>query len=157
MRAMFSSEQETALKIDLSRFTLPGAALALALSAGEGLATDPFFPGFGNDGINVLHYDISLDVDPAAGTIAGNAVITLRAPRTLDRFALDLHALSVSEVLVNGTAADFSRKGDKLEITPAESLRSGEKVNVTVADRGVRDPFGDPTAPGDHLVLGLFH
>ena len=52
---MFSPEQETALTIDLSRFTLPGAALALALSAGEGLATDPFFPGFGNDGINVLN------------------------------------------------------------------------------------------------------
>ena len=139
------------------RHLLAATGIAAAGTTSPALAIDPFFPDFGNDGINVLHYDISLDVEPAAGTIAGKAVITLRAPRTLDRFALDLHALSVSEVLVNGTAANFSRKGDKLEITPAKSLRSGEKVNVTVAYGGVPDPLADPTAPGDNLFLGWFN
>ena len=106
------------------RHLLAATGIAAAGTTSPALAIDPFFPDFGNDGINVLHYDISLDVEPAAGTIAGKAVITLRAPRTLDRFALDLHALSESPVDV-----DYYRHGGILNtvlrnIPKSNSLRS---------------------------------
>jgi putative transposase len=44
---------------------------ALAANAGSALAIDPFFPGFGNNGIDVLHYNLELDVNPVSGRLDG--------------------------------------------------------------------------------------
>lgn len=136
---------------------LAGTSLALLGAAAPALAIDPFFPGFGNSGIDVLHYDIGLDVDPIAGSIAGKTLIDLNALKPLSSFTLDLHALDVSEVLVDGTAARFRRNGDKLKITPAAPLSAGQKVTVKVSYSGIPDPLADPTAPGDDLFLGWFN
>jgi hypothetical protein len=44
-------------------------ALVTGTMATPALAIDPFFPEFGNNGINALQYDINLDVRPVTGEI----------------------------------------------------------------------------------------
>ena len=38
--------------------------VASSIAAGPALAIDPFFPEFGNDGIDVSHYTLELKVNP---------------------------------------------------------------------------------------------
>jgi hypothetical protein len=42
-------------------------ALATGMAASPAAAIDPFFPTFGNNGINVIHYDLDLEVMPGPG------------------------------------------------------------------------------------------
>ena len=129
-------------------------AAAMALGSTTALAIDPFFPGFGNAGIDVQQYTIGLDVDPVAGTLAGKTQLSVKAERRLVAFMLDLRGLTVSSVRVNGLAARFSRNADKLEIVPAVALAKDSLFLVDVEYAGVPDALPDPTAPGQGLFLG---
>jgi aminopeptidase N len=133
-----------------------GALTALGLLAGPALAIDPFFPTFGNGGIDVVHYNVDLDVDPVSGAIKARTGLTIRALKRLTSFSLDLHGLDVSRVAVNGRAASFGRVGDKLAITPGRPVPAGGVMLVDVAYGGVPEALADPTAPGDELFLGWF-
>ena len=70
---------------------------------------DSFYPDLGNGGYDVLHYDIDLDVDPAANTIKALTTITALASQELSEFNLDLSGLTVDAVEVDGAEAEFSR------------------------------------------------
>jgi aminopeptidase N len=130
-------------------------ALAL-MTATPAWAVDPFFPTFGNPGIDVLHYHIELDADPVSGNVAGKTFLTVRAEERLSKFSLDLHALQVSKVRVNGREASFAQVGDKIEISPVPPIPKGAPFLVRVDYAGVPDPLPDPTAPGFDLFLGWF-
>jgi aminopeptidase N len=132
------------------------AAVALAVCVSPALAIDPFFPSFGNNGINVIYYNIDLDVNPATGQLNGQAAIFTKAQERLTSFTLDLHALTVSKVTINGVSAGFNQADDKLTITPRRPIREGGVFLVNVAYSGVPDPLRDPTAPADELFLGWF-
>ena len=80
---------------------------AVAATAAEGLG-DSFYPFLGNGGYDVLHYDIDLDVDPAANTIAAQTTISATAGKELSTFNLDLSGLEVHEVTVDGTRTPSS-------------------------------------------------
>jgi aminopeptidase N len=127
---------------------------ALAMGSTAALAIDPFFPSFGNDGIDVLHYNIGLDVDPVAGSLKGKTLLAIKAERRLTAFTLDLHGLTVSSVRVNGMLAQFTRNGDKLRIVPRLALATDSLFVVSVDYAGVPDALPDPTAPGQGLFLG---
>lgn len=147
----------SAVRSILTRPVLLGSSLLfLGGSAGSALAIDPFFPTFGNAGIDVVHYGIDLDVDPVSGQVNGRAAVVLRAERQLPSFNLDLHALTVSKVTVNGRTAGFAQANDKLTITPSRAIPKGSYVWVSVTYAGVPDPLPDPTAPGSDLFLGWF-
>ncbi|NIR38064.1 MAG: M1 family metallopeptidase, partial [Actinobacteria bacterium] len=62
---------------------------------------DPYYPGLGNGGYDVLHYDLSLDITPPAQFDAV-ATITAVAAAPLGAFNLDLAGLVVDRVEVNG-------------------------------------------------------
>jgi aminopeptidase N len=130
-------------------------ALALA-TATPAFAVDPFFPTFGNPGIDVLHYHIELNADPVSGNVSGNTLLTVKAEERLTKFSLDLHALQVSKVRINGQTAQFAQVGDKIEITPRPPIRKGAPFLVRVDYAGVPDALPDPTAPGFDLFLGWF-
>ena len=133
------------------------AALAFMVGISPAFAIDPFFPTFGNNGIDVLHYNLELDVQPVAGGIEGKAALFIKAQRRLTRFKLDLHALTVSSVKINGHAAGFSQANDKLTITPASPIDEGDIFWLSVAYAGVPDPLPDPTShPEDEIFLGWF-
>ncbi|MBL8413202.1 MAG: M1 family metallopeptidase [Propionivibrio sp.] len=131
-------------------------ALALACGTGPALAIDPFFPTFGNNGIDVIHYNIDLDVDPVSGQLDGKTAIMIRAQKRLSSFKLDLHALAVSNVKINGIAAGFSQADDKLTITPDGPIPAGSIFWLGINYGGVPDPLIDPTASSDELFLGWF-
>ena len=129
---------------------------AIAAGAAPALAIDPFFPTFGNNGIDAVQYDIKLDVDPLSGAVAGKTSLFVRAQRDLQSFKLDLHALSVSRVIVNGAAALFSQSDDKLIVWPSRAIAAGRMFAVVVEYNGVPQALPDPTAPGSDLLLGWF-
>ena len=54
-------------------------------------AIDAFFPSFGNDAIDVKQYDITLDVDPRTGRIAGNTALSIKALRRIGSFRSSWH------------------------------------------------------------------
>ena len=138
---------------------LKAAALALGmtLAAGPAAAIDPFFPGFGNNGIDVLHYNLDLAVAPASGQVTANATLSVVALERLPRFTLDLHGFAVSKVTVNGVPARFSRSNDKLSIQPFRAIPKWRPFRVVVTYAGVPDTIQDPTAPDDpSLTLGWF-
>ena len=132
-------------------------AAAATLAAGPARAIDPFFPDFGNNGIDVTHYALDLDVRPDIGRINAWAVLTILAEQPLTRFSLDLHALTVKRVTINGAPAVFAQAEDKLTIVPNRTIPKGSAFRVYIAYGGVPDPIQDPTAPDDPTVeLGWF-
>jgi aminopeptidase N len=142
------------------RKVLQVAALALGatFAATSARAIDPFFPTFGTDAIDVIHYDIALDVALPSSKIAGKATLNIVALANLRSFQLDLAGLSVSEVRVGDASAKFTLANDKLTITPPKPIAKGGRAKVTVTYGGVPRPIQDPTAPDDpSLLLGWFN
>jgi aminopeptidase N len=130
-------------------------ATIVVLGSPPAFAVDPFFPDFGNPGINVLHYDVAIAVGERPDEIEGRAVVRLRATRALASFTLDLHALDVLSVTVSGRPAAFSVAGDKLRIEPRSPVRKGREIAVAIRYAGKADPLPDPTLPGsDDTELG---
>jgi aminopeptidase N len=136
-----------------ARYLAPLAAAAFVAAAGPAAAIDDFFPTFGNDGIDVRHYSIDLRVEPNPKEILGFASIRIRAEKKLTSFSLDLHALEVSRVTVDGRPARFLQTGDKLTITPRRELRRNQEFRVDILYAGETDPLPDPTAdPGEYYL-----
>lgn len=128
------------------RLTVPSAAaacllLAVPASAAEAAPGAPgigdsYYPGYGNGGYDVSHYDLRLTYQPTTDRLEGTATVVATATQDLSRFNLDF-ALEVREVLVGGKKAAFATSGDhELEITPAAPLDSGRPFTVVVRYRG---------------------
>ena len=129
----------------------PREAAAVAPPAtcvnGAGDLGDTYYPGIGNGGYDVSHYDLNLKYDPATRILDGKVTITAAATQNLCRFNLDLRGLTVHSVTVNGAAATFTRDGRELIITPAEALPTATGFKVQVLYSGEpgpapRDPDG---------------
>jgi aminopeptidase N len=103
-------------------------------SAGLG---DPFFPLAGNGGYDVSHYSLTLDYTPSTNRLVGTDVITATATQDLSSFDLDLRGFAITQLLVNGRDASYSRDGQELMITPRVGIRSGSTFTVTVGYAGV--------------------
>ena len=142
-------------------------ALALASTADAAFAPgspglgDPFFPLAGNGGYDVSHYSLTLDYTQSTNQLVGTNVISATATQDLSRFDLDLRGFSITRLLVNGTAASFTRDGQELVITPAAGIPAGSAFTVTVDYQGIptviTDPDGSiegwvPTADGAFVV-----
>jgi PhoD-like phosphatase len=133
---------------------LSALAVVTGLGASPAAAIDPFFPTFGNNGINVIHYDLDLEVAPEPGKLDGSAKLVIIAEKRLEEFSLDLAGLDVSRVTVNGASADFEQANDKLIVMPRAPIRKGAVFKLSVAYAGRPDPIPDPTAPGSNIELG---
>ena len=136
-------------------FRLAAFVVALSIAAGPALAIDPFFSEFGNDGIDVGHYTLELNVNPYNDHLEAWAALDVRAERPLKEFTLDLRGLDVSAVTVNGYKTAFSQAGGKLTITPRRRIEAHAPFRVYVAYAGYPEPIRNPTAPDDPtLSLG---
>lgn len=103
---------------------------------------DPLFPGLGNGGYDVLHYTLTLAIDPASNTItSAETVIEAAALGELSAFNLDFVGLDVLGVQVNGAAAAFTRLDAEMTITPAVALTAGETFFVSVTYAGTPEPL----------------
>jgi aminopeptidase N len=136
----------------LARVVAAIAALVLAGAASGGDFTpgspglgDPMFPNAGNGGYDVQHYDLTLDYTPSSNQLAATAVITATATQNLSSFNLDLRGFAISQLLVNGRAAAFTRDGgQELSVTPQPGLRSGSRFTVTIDYAGTPAVVTDP-------------
>lgn len=113
---------------------------------------DPLFEGLGNSGYDIEHYDLTIDTtshaDAASGAINGVATIDLVPDNDLAVFHLDLIALEVSDVQVDGAAALFNHVENELIIEPAAALTSGQTTQVIVTYGGNPVPIIDATLFG---------
>ncbi|MBD2104944.1 M1 family aminopeptidase [Leptolyngbya sp. FACHB-261] len=118
--------------------TISRAALANAApSAGAAGVGDSLYPGFGNGGYDVQNYTVDLNVsDVDTSTLTGITTIEAEATQGLTSFNLDLIGFSVDSITVNGKPATYSRDGQELTITPAETLAEGEAFTVKVNYNG---------------------
>ena len=125
-------------------------------SAGVG---DSFYPLLGNSGYDVIHYDISLDVEPSANTVDAVTTLTAVATEDLVMFNLDLHGLDVDAVSVDEAEADFARDGDEMAIRPVDPISAGAQFTVAVSYSGTPQPIADPGVPyhtlGWHSASGV--
>lgn len=117
---------------------------AIVPIAGGGGVGDVAYPGLGNTGYDVVSYAISIDARPADPAIRAVTRITATALNDLGSFNLDLHALTVSSVVVDTRPAPFVRQGDELIITPTAPIATRTTFTVEVAYEGVPDPLRDP-------------
>ena len=112
----------------------------------EGLG-DSFYPFLGNSGYDALHYEIEIDVDPAANTISALTSITAQATEDLEAFNLDLLGLEVHSVAVDGAQAEFWRSGHELTVQPASPLAASSQFEVAVSYSGSPEALDDPGVP----------
>ncbi|MDX1689937.1 MAG: M1 family metallopeptidase [Acidimicrobiia bacterium] len=120
-----------------SSSTTAVAGEPVAGAAGVG---DPYYPGLGNGGYDVGHYDLELAIDPATGTVDAAATIAATATLPLASFNLDLVGLVVESVTVDGVAAGHDRRDGELTVVPDRPLPEGSEFTVTV------DYAGAPTS-----------
>ena len=124
----------------------PDATDGTVGSAGIG---DPYYPGAGNGGYQVDHYDVNLTYDPPTNALSATTTITgsVTSPPGLSRFNLDLQPnLTVSAVTVNDAPATFEQQDAELVITPATELAAAAPLTVTVTYAGSPDVVGGGTA-----------
>ena len=109
-------------------------------------AGDPYVPGDGNGGYDVLHYALDLKIVPKnrRKALEGTAVIKAHAQQEMLEFNLDLTGLDVSQIKVNGRKATFDREGSELVVKPSATIAGGSDFTVTVAYSGTPQPVKDP-------------
>lgn len=117
------------------------AFLATPASAGSGGAGAPgagdeYFPGYGNGGYDISHYDVRLRYQPPDDHLSGTTTITANPTQGLTAFNLDF-ALPVRSVLVNGKPAKIEHTGTELTVTPERPLPEGELATFVVDYAGV--------------------
>ncbi|PNY80547.1 M1 family metallopeptidase [Deinococcus koreensis] len=108
---------------------------------------DSIFPALGQAGLDVRHYDLSLQVDqPGTLGLRVGAVLTLAATRPLEQVSLDFLGPAVQEVRWNGQAVAWQqdRAAGKLRITPAAALQPGRTAQLSVRYAGQAGTRRDP-------------
>jgi hypothetical protein len=113
------------------------AAPPSQFSAGAAGIGDPYFPGDGNGGYDVQHYDLAVTYDPATDRLTGVATIQANATQNLSSFNLDFVGLRLRSVTVNGVAAVTTRKGQELTVKPRSGLTNGSAFTVVARYDGV--------------------
>jgi aminopeptidase N len=120
---------------------------------------DPYYPGLGNGGYEVEHYDLALDLVLDSDELTGLVTLRANALQALARFSLDLYGLEVTAVTVDGVAARFERnepvpgprgappRSTELIVHAPEVLAAGASFTVAVAYEGEPGPRPDPAVP----------
>lgn len=108
---------------------------------------DPIFPGLGQPGLDVRHYDVALTVaQPGTPQLSGVVTLTLAATRPLTEVRLDFFGPTVTAVRWNGQPAPFrvEPEAQKLAVTPPSPLRPGQQARLTVEYQGTPGAVLDP-------------
>jgi aminopeptidase N len=138
MTAIVSSSS-TLLSTTQTPSTAP--ATTILATAGSPDSGDPYFPSLGNGGYDVQNYDISLNIDPVSGRIAGTEVMAAVALQDLSAFYLDLQGLDVADLHVDGKTASFRQDGQELGITCPVAVAKGAHFVVATTYSGVPTPI----------------
>jgi hypothetical protein len=86
-------------------------------------------------GFDVQKYEISLAINDVTHNISGNVIATVTAEAYLPSITYELANLTVSSVLVNGTAASYTHTGGLLNITT--NIPAGQTFTTQVFYGGI--------------------
>ena len=145
-----SATTSTAAPTTTTSAAAPTTTTAPATDA-KGLG-DSFYPFLGNGGYDVLHYNITMNVNTDANEISALVHITARATDDLEEFNLDLSGLDVVAVAVanpdgsEAVDAEFTRTGTELTVQPGRLLAAGTAFTASVLYTGWPEPLDDPGA-----------
>ncbi|MBK1784168.1 M1 family metallopeptidase [Prauserella cavernicola] len=123
-----------AVATGLATVLLATTASAVPAPGAPGVG-DPYYPGAGNGGYDVGHYDIRLTYQPDTDLLAGTTTILATTTQELSSFNLDF-GLKVDSVRVNNRPAGFAKDADdasELVVTPHEPLAQNQPVTVVVS------------------------
>ncbi|MBT4985323.1 MAG: M1 family metallopeptidase [Ilumatobacter sp.] len=139
------SATETATTVPTTTTDLPAEPVEFS----QGL-DDRLFPELGAPGVDVLSYDVVLDVDVAAETFDAMIDITTAVAPNLSQLSLDAIGFDVDTVLVDGAAAVFEQSFEELLI----DLPANRDDVVVATVNYSASPDGGTSAVG--LPVGWF-
>ena len=109
---------------------------------------DSLYPGFGNGGYDVKHYTLDITVNNVSTSdMTASTTIEANATANLSSFNLDFIGFNIDEIMVNGEAADFSRKGQELTITPLKPLLENQSFTTIVKYNGSPEKIQSVSMP----------
>lgn len=123
---------------------LLATALALAVVPGGRGARAQVATRAARAGVDVLDYQLTVDLPDRGAAIEGRAVVTVRRAATADSLVLDLVGLRVDSVLVDERPVRFARDAATVRIALPSARDSADTLRVTVRYGG---------APRDGLVI----
>ncbi|QXJ26811.1 M1 family metallopeptidase [Actinomadura graeca] len=102
---------------------------------------DAYFPGAGNGGYDVAHYDVALAyAGPRTGEVDATIAVTARATQDLSAFNLDYSGPRIVGVTVDGRSAPYTRAGQELTVTPGAAIPDGRTFTTIVRYAGRPGP-----------------
>jgi aminopeptidase N len=107
-------------------------------------AGDAYYPGLGNGGYDVQHYDLELTYD-ADGSVEADVVITAAATQNLSGFNLDFVGWEIDDLAVDGNDASYARDGDELVV--AHAIPSGDRFEIEISYHGTPEPIQSAALP----------
>jgi len=104
--------------------------------------SDDYLPGHGDPSWGARHYDLALDYQVEDNRLRGTTVVTAVALVDLDRLVLDLAALEVTKVTVDGASLKrWRQRGTRLVLTLDDGVAEGTELTVRVGYRGQPEPL----------------
>ena len=112
------------------------------------MPVDPYLPGHGSEAYDVTHYNLELDYAVGSNLLVGNATLTIRVNRSLDKLRLDLYRLKVEKLQVTGhRGVKFRQSLGHLHVALPREVGAGSELTLTLRYRGnpgvVRDRAGE--------------
>ncbi len=117
----------------------------LPFTAGAAGIGDVYYPGLGNGGYDVQHYDIDLTYE-TDGSVGAEVVVTAIATQNLSAFNLDFVGWEIDRLTVDGGEAGFRRDGEELVIHPSQ-VSSGDHFTIEVSYHGTPAPMQSAALP----------
>lgn len=108
---------------------------------------DPYLPGHGDPRYHVEHYDLALDYRLATNALRAVATLTVVGIEPTDTLALDLHALTVRKVRVDGAVVRHRHTGSRLVVALPVPLPAGGQVTVRISYAGRPGCVDGPHGP----------
>lgn len=116
--------------------------------AGASGMGDSFYPNFGNGGYDTQHYTLDIQVlNVATSEMKATTTIEAVATQALSRFNVDFAGFEITSLTVQNEAAEFTRQGQELTITPAQPLSKDEEFSVVISYQGIPKPMTSQALP----------
>jgi aminopeptidase N len=86
---------------------------------------------------DVYHYELNVDVDPAKKYLAGKVIVSSKAVSDFDTLQLDLYKnMKINAIESKGQALSYKREEGAIFIKMPQTIRQGEKFDITVTYEG---------------------
>ncbi len=101
-------------------------------------------------GFDVTHYDISMQIDNANDFISGTVIAQIVAEETLSEIIFELEQMTVNNVLLNNSNADFTYDDHEITIQ-LQNINAGDVFSLIV------DYEGNPLWDGLGMFFSNYH